>query len=287
MIKNRKLFLSIFYGVFVALASLFFFFDLEISKSLVEDSPNFLYVLLAAVGEFPIYMGPVFFGIVYGITNKSKWSKLGCHFVGLIATYIGLVRLSDGIFEYYFSAQMGAIQNILLAFVSLFLYLSLVLFFNRISFESLMKMKDISLMAFIVSISSFLIVSGMKLFWGRPRYRTLSDDYSEYVNFLTIDAFRNGIPSSEYCSFPSGHTNAATSLLLYALIPFRMTKKKVVKYLVSIFCVFYPFVVAFTRIGIGAHFASDVLFGFGVSFTCLIVTYIIFEKKGWLYVRND
>lgn len=278
--------LSLFYGAFLILAVVFFFFDLEISKVLVSEEENFVYVLLAAIGEFPIYIGPILFGMVYGFIAKTKWTKMLYLFVGLIATYIGVMRLSGGIFEYYLNSEIGLVENILLAIASFLLFLLLFIVFSKIDIKELNKIKDVVLIAFIVSISSFLIVTITKYIWGRPRYRILSTD-EEYVNFLTIDGFRKGIPSDDYRSFPSGHTNASASILVLSLLPARIIGKKWVKYIINIFCILYPIVVAISRIGIGAHYASDVLFGFGISFTCFMITYIIFKKKGWLYVRGD
>ena len=287
MSKKNIIFLSIFYALFILLAVTFFFLDLDISKAMVQENANFLYVLLAAVGEFPIYLGPILFGIVYGFTNETKVGKLISHFVGLIATYVAFIRLSDGIFEHYLNSQLDVVQYALLGVASLLVYLLLFFVGNKIEHDSIYKIRDIALIMLIVSLSSFIMVTGIKYIWGRPRYRILSNDYSEYVNFLTIDGFRNGLPSDDYRSFPSGHTNAATSILVWGLLPARFTSKKWVKYLVNSLCVIYPLIVAISRIGIGAHYASDVLFGFGISFSCFVITYIIFKKKGWLYVRDN
>ena len=81
MNKNYKL---LYYGIctgFVLLAIIFFFCDLDISKALASDNPNFVYQLLAAIGEFPIYIGPILFGLVFSRTIESKCRRLMFGFI--------------------------------------------------------------------------------------------------------------------------------------------------------------------------------------------------------------
>ena len=226
MLKKKVIGIIAFYALVLILATTFFFTDLEISKFMVNDNPNGFYVLMEAIGEFPIYLGPILFGLVYGFTSEIKLRKMLFHFVGLIATYIAFIRLSGGIFECYFNSQLGASQYGLLAVASLLAYLLLFILFNRVKIEDMQKIRDITIMILLVSIASFCMVTIFKYIWGRPRFRILSSDYAEYVNFLTIDGFKNGLPSDDFRSFPSGHTNAATSLIMFGLLPARFTSKK-------------------------------------------------------------
>ena len=64
--------------IFLTLAVVFFFYDLNISIALASDNlsdPNFFLKLCASIGEFPIYVGPMLFGLVYGLTNKTMCIK--------------------------------------------------------------------------------------------------------------------------------------------------------------------------------------------------------------------
>ena len=287
MTKRNKLLLLSGSCVFIVLAILFFFFDLNISKTVVQDNPSFIFLLFAAIGEFPIYLGPILFGLVFGFTSENKNMRLGSHLVGLIGTYFALTRLVNGVFEVFFSSEIGLLQYSLLALASLFLYMFMFIVFNKIDRDNLEKLKDIALIYLIVTISSVALVSVIKFIWGRPRYRILSPDYSEYTNYLVIHGLSNGSIGTDYRSFPSGHTNAATSILILSLIAPRFSSKKWIKYLISGACYLYVLIMAISRVCVGAHYASDVLFGFGISSICFLTTYIIFKKKGWLYVRSN
>ena len=58
-------------------------------------------------------------------------------------------------------------------------------------------------------------------------------------------------------------------------------------YLVLALTGVYTITIAISRVCIGAHYASDVLFGFACTALCFIVTYFIFYKKGWLNARSN
>ena len=286
MSKRRVFFYSLLGLVIIGLASLFFFTDLNISKSFASDNPSFLVTLLDAIGEFPIYFGPLFFALIYGFTTTKKNYKLLFHLFGLVVTYVASVRLIGGIFDSFYSSKLGILQYCLLAVESLLIYLLLMILFSKFKYDNLVKLRGIALVYLIVSASSFAIVTIIKLIWGRMRFFALSSDYHEYTNFLTIN-LGNGLSGSIYNSFPSGHTNAATSSLVLILIPLKLSSKKWLTWITTIITFIYILLVGFSRVRYGVHYASDVLFGFTISICCFIVTCEIFNKKGWLNVRND
>ena len=111
--------------------------------------------------------------------------------------------------------------------------------------------------------------------------RDLSSDYREFTKLFHVNGY-NGNKS-----FPSGHTNAGTTILVLALIIPRFTDKKWVKYLVTVLCFTYILCLQVARIMASAHYASDVLCGFVVSFTTLCVTYKIMKRKGIINVAGN
>lgn len=275
---------------FLALAITFFFTDLNISIALASnnlENPNFFLKIFDALGEFPIYIGPLMFGLVYGMTNKTKVWKLIAHFVGFLVTYIASVRLVGGIFEVFYESELGLFHLSLLAISSLLVYILLFLLFSNFKEENLLRIRDISLIMLIASAASFVIVTGVKYTMGRVRFRALDENYSEFTNFLTIKDFLGGLNGDDHRSFPSGHTGSATCIVMLTLLPMRLANKKWINYLVLGLSLAYAITVALTRVLIGAHYASDVLFGFTCTIVCFILTYFIFYKKGWLNARSN
>jgi membrane-associated phospholipid phosphatase len=206
--------------------------------------------------------------------------------VGLIVTYVASIRLVGGIFESFYSSELSTLQTALLAVSSLLFYVLLFLLFTRFKQENLVKLRDISLIMMLVSAFSFVSVTGIKYIMGRASFRILDENYSEFSNFLTMN-FLRGLEGDGYRSFPSGHTGSATCLLTLFLVPMKLCNKKWVSYLVLGASFVYAVVVALSRIMIGAHYASDVLFGFGCSVVSFAIIYFVFYKKGWLNARGN
>ena len=272
---------------FAILAVIFFFYDLEISRVMVQEKPWFIFTLLAAIGELPIYIGPIMFGVIYGFTSDNKKLKVVFHTIGLVMVYVALIRITTGVFDEIYNSKVGTLQYVLLPIVSLLIYLLIYMFVAKVQEATLFKLRDVALFGTIVSLISFGVVSGMKFLWGRPRYWSLSKDFSEYKNYLTINGISKGLEGNQNRSFPSGHTNSASCIMIIPFIINRITNKKWLNIGAFVACCAYILLVAISRICVGAHYASDVLFGFAINIICFISVYIFLNKKGWLHVRNN
>ena len=107
----------------------------------------------------------------------------------------------------------------------------------------------------------------VKTFWGRVRFKELDAAFSQFTPWYLPQGI-NG-----YDSFPSGH--AAMGWMLLALLILFTNKKPWLKYSVFIIIFMWSVILAQSRVIIGAHYASDVLFG---SFF-MIFTFLFFYKR--------
>lgn len=271
----KKIVLSILIVLFVILCVLFNKYDLDISIYLTQYDNGF-YEFFDDVGEVPIYFGPILFGAIYYTLGKKTFDKCIGTTVSFIAYCIASIKII-GNMDYGINLK----SIILSVCISVILTMTTLLVFSKIKKENLEKIKDLALLGLIVSVVSFLEIQLIKNFWGRVRFRDLSSDYSEFTNLFTI----NGINGNH--SFPSGHTNAGTSILLISLLIPRFTNKKWIKYLTTGLCFAYIAILAFSRIVVSAHYASDVLVGFVVGFTTLCLTYHILNRKGVINASNN
>lgn len=141
------------------------------------------------------------------------------------------------------------LMNFLTSFcnTNIFLIIIITLYFNNIiNFNDL----ELFLLCSLVSIT-------IKLIFKRKR---------PYVANTTIQNLSNSNQLKSVFSmysFPSGHTMEAT---LLALILFK-------KYNNNLFLLF-PIIIGFTRVYLGVHYPSDVLFGILISF--IIFKFILF-----------
>ena len=97
-----------------------------------------------------------------------------------------------------------------------------------------------------------LSVLALKELWGRPRFRDLSEAQTGFSMWLVPQG-----PNGNH-SFPSGHTAFAWMMLpLITLVP---QQRRGTRRLVTVAVVGWGITCALSRVYIGAHFASDVLF---------------------------
>ena len=268
----------IFYGliaIFIGLCVLFNFYDLDISIYLTKYYNGF-YEFFDDFGEMPIYIGPIFFGATFFFLMKTKSQKALCLLITFIAYLIASIKV------FHNKEYSLEITNIVISLlISLGLSLLTIYLFSKIKRETLENIKDLALLWIITSVASLVCVEVIKYSWGRVRFRDLSSDYSEFTRLFHI----NGLTGHK--SFPSGHTNAGTSILLFALLIPRFSGKKWLKYLVASLCFIYIAILAVSRIVVSAHYASDVLVGFVVGFTTICVTYHVLKRKGVLNVASN
>ena len=109
---------------------------------------------------------------------------------------------------------------------------------------------------------NLLFVYLVKIVWGRVRFRDLLEYYSDFTPWYLAQ----GITGNQ--SFPSGH--AAMGFMMIALFVFFADKPFYKRIIVKGLIVTWGLAVCTSRVVIGAHFTSDVLFGAMI----MIVTYL-------------
>lgn len=143
-------------------------------------------------------------------------------------------------------------------------FIVLVLSFGRSERRELQAFAFATILLAIVF--PLLFVSGLKLIVYRVRFRNLLPDHSNFTPWFAspIQVSLN----NSVASFPSGHT-AMAFMLLPVIFLFR---KSAWKYLVAVLVVGWGVFIACSRVVIGAHYASDVLFSacFGAVVTILL-----------------
>ncbi len=122
-----------------------------------------------------------------------------------------------------------------------------------------------------------LIATPLKILWGRIRFRDLAENYSNFTPWY----WPNGITGNQ--SFPSGH--AAMSFIMIVLFVFFMDKPFYKRIILKGLVISWGLAVCASRVVMGAHFTSDVLFGAMI----VIVTYLflINNAKQTLKTETD
>ncbi|HLG31721.1 MAG TPA: phosphatase PAP2 family protein [Ignavibacteriaceae bacterium] len=242
--------------VWVMLAVLTGFFDLEISRSLVNKNSSWA-KFLQDYGMIPGII-VLLFGIYayysYLVTNNSKMRLLKKVFFFIAANLLILYMLDVLITNFTLSEQSGANYYFLISGVSVILNSIIIV---------ILEIKKIKLSDTSINFSKITIALGLwgyiiciqlvKTLWGRVRFRELDDLFSNFTPWFLPQGLTG------YDSFPSGH--AAMGWIILPLMILMNNKNRWLKY--SVFCLIccWAIAVALSRVIIGAHYASDVLFG--------------------------
>jgi membrane-associated phospholipid phosphatase len=258
-VKLSKINLVLIFVVllWIVLAIVFGIYDLQISIAFVDENSiwgNFG----ADYGEVPGYgLIAIALATYLGgfIPNIKKQKILG--YIGII---VGILYLILGLLDDdKTDTAMGAT-----------LILSLLLY---VIFTWNKDWKDYRNLSAVISILSvlnpLLLVQLIKLFWGRVRFRDLSSGFIEFTPWF----IPNGITGN--FSFPSGHTAMGMMFLPLLIIVKDRKFGDPVRILITILVIGWGIFVALSRVVVGAHYTSDILFSSGFA---AVIT-ILFYKK--------
>ncbi|MBY8984335.1 MAG: phosphatase PAP2 family protein [Candidatus Lokiarchaeota archaeon] len=240
--------------LWIILAFIFGFTDLEISIAVVDENSNWGN-FGADYGEPP---GNALIALALTIFLGGFFKKL--HFQKIPA-YISVLV---GILFIVFSNDITDIITGLGLIVPIMIC---VIFTWKKDWSAYRTLSGvISLLAIIFPL---VFVQLIKVFWGRVRFRDLSPGFIEYTPWF----IPQGITGNY--SFPSGHS-AMGWMFLPLLIPLWTKQwKSPIRIIGTIVIIGWGIFVGLSRIAIGAHYASDVLFSTGIA---ILITFLLHQK---------
>lgn len=251
--------------------------DLWISINLYNPNLNWA-IFLEKYGEIPGLIVALLGIHIYIVTIKVSSNIKNIILTGFLLTIGSLITvyiswiISLGITNhtFFFNSNRNVffaaaiLSNIIISFLcrKKYKFSKKSILFSRISFK-------------MFFYGNIIFVFLLKIFWGRIRFRDLGEYYSNFTAWY----IPNGINGNQ--SFPSGH--AAMGFMLLALFIFVMDKPFYKRILFKGLILCWAIVVSLSRVVIGAHFVSDVLFG---SFI-MIITYLFLTHRANKTIKSD
>jgi len=251
--------------------------DLWISINLYN--PNSVWaIILEKYGEIPGLL-VVFIGIhIYIVTLKASSNVKTILFTGLLLTTGSLITI------YILWALALGLSNDTLFFTTNKNYFFLTAIIINIVLSLIFRKKyKFSIKSVLFSRISFkmffygyiLFVQPLKIFWGRIRFRDLTANFSDFSPWY----LPQGINGNQ--SFPSGH--ASMGFMMLALFVFFADKAFYRRIILKGIVISWALAVCASRVVIGAHFTSDVLFG---AFA-IIVSYLFLMNNANKTLKSE
>ena len=244
----------------IILAIIFGFTDVEISIAVVDEASiwgNFG----AEYGEIPGYalIAIALATLLGSLLTNLILQKIPAY-VGIFVGILFIILIDDDRF----------IQTGWSLIISLTIY---VLLTWKKDMKNYRKISGI--IALLAVINPLLFVQITKILCGRIRFRNLTPPgYIEYTPWFLPPGLTTGGNS-----FPSGHA-AMSWMFLPMLIAVKDRKNTdPLKILTLILVIGWGMFVGLSRIAVGAHYASDVLFSTGAAIIATIFLYTRFYRK--------
>lgn len=311
---NKKTFIittSIVWGLLIGIFILGTIFDLQISQLFVDlprgeyYSENIFAVLGEILGEQVLYgfltcaCAIIFFRLLRSPLEKRWLNTLlmvAMCVLGALVGFYCFYKMSKyiGIYTDFGLTEFRAttVGKLALFAMSLVVTFCIFLCFIKVKQETLQDLAKWAIWVLIISAVSNAFVQGLKLFWGRTRFRAMNymndTEFSHYTNWFQINKDRfavvDEVPFLDdfYKSFPSGHSCASASMFLLVLLPCFVKRTNTTGCKIALMttaCV-YTFLVTLSRIVAGAHFFTDVFVGaFSTIIAVFIAKWFFIEKR--------
>ena len=241
--------------VWVLLALVFGFTDLEISKAVVDDSSEWG-IFGRDYGEVPGYaLIAIALSTFLGSFNKNLNLQKIPAYISVIVGVLFIIFAGD-------ETDLYTGWSLIIPMI----------FYAIITWNK--DWKNYRTLAGVISllaiINPLVLIQIIKLLWGRVRFRDLlSPGFVDYTPWF----LPQGITGNQ--SFPSGHAAMGWMFLPLLILVKDRKNTAAVKILVSILILGWGLFVALSRIVVGAHYASDILFSTGFA---AITTLLLYRK---------
>lgn len=261
----------------IVLLLIFTFADLQISMA-VAVKPAIARVL-EILGEIPFTLLATFgCALLVRFRNRKSLPKNIAALLGGGVLFL-LFSVMGGFMTWnYLRRNFGDVPAAAAVVIALVIAAAAIGIALQVPAENRKKALRYAATALLYFLLVIIVMNSLKTIWGRMRFREMTDPVNEFTRWYQICG--RGKFDDAFASFPSGHSmNSAgviLMILLPDLIPALQGKEKMLRIFAYIWCV----TVGFSRVLMGAHFASDVTIGVMLSLLLFEILYTFIYRKG-------
>lgn len=226
-------------------------------------------------GEIPGLIVSLIGIYIYFSSNKlsSNSKRIAAYFFLMLISTAGLIYLNFLITNYAFNVQYKSLYEIILLIAGSALINLTTLLHVKSKLRFSNKQFFFSRILVRMLVFGYLLTNlPLKFLWGRIRFRDFNGDFSNFSAWYIPNGF-NGNDS-----FPSGH--AAMGWILISIFILLSDKPIFRRTAIKTIIISYALILCISRIVVGAHFASDVLFGSMFMISAYVISkHFLFEKQ--------
>lgn len=252
------------------------FYDYQISSTLYNPLSKFG-TFLASYGQLPAMLCFSIGGslLIHYVKDERKTPKrIGGYIGGVVLNVFAIFGVSMDPILYI--EGMNIIVSVVIAIIIVlavdFMMLKLVQDNDR------KMIKKVIIVLIATMFIEIVLINIIKIPWGRPRMRMIMvEEQAVFQPWWVIGSGMKtqlmalGVAAEEFESFPSGHTGNATCAILISILPLISAKFKGKENLLFFTGIAFAFIVAFSRVIMGAHFLTDVTVGMSVTFMISVI----------------
>ncbi|EOH94964.1 hypothetical protein UAW_02043 [Enterococcus haemoperoxidus ATCC BAA-382] len=255
---------KIFFGFVACLLLIFTFTDLQISEMLYNPKSTFGW-FFESFGEVIIALIGCFSTVGMIRTSGKKWS------VGTIL--LGTLFLFDTFMASFLITHYLKLPTFAMGLLGICCVIIFPLIGFNIQPADFEVVRRIAKAGVVISLAPILIVTLVKMLWGRQRFRSMLDPAAEFTPWYVINGFTM---NDDFMSFPSGHSANSATIIWITWLPLWLERLKGRETLLSLISGIWIICVMLSRVIMGAHFASDVLMG-----AAIVLFLNMYLKKKW------
>lgn len=279
--KKNCIIIGLLLFVFMIIGS---FYDYQISTVLLNQKSTFG-ILLASYGQVPAMLcfsiGGTLLMKITSLQNKVKLVISYTFGILLNAFAIMGITMDPMLYMDGMSMALSLIIAVALVLIVDVIFLKLTRNANR---DQLKKFVILILGVVLIEI---ILINIIKVPWARPRMRMIATNgEASFQPWWIIGSnikenlMALGVAAEEFKSFPSGHTGNAACTILLGALPLISNNLKGKEDMLFLIGVAFTFIVAFSRVIMGAHFLTDVTVGMSLTFIIEVILIFILWKRG-------
>lgn len=262
----------LFVGGFAALMALFTFLDLPLSKALFNLGSPFGN-LFAGLAELPCTLIGTFSCAALAVTRPRENKALAALNLVGFGVLMALFALMAGVMPTGYLPLPKAFMLTGLVYAAAAILLAV-----KVSKKQRAALRRAAAVGLLLVLAAVVVINIVKVFWGRPRMRSMADPDSQF----TLWFIPQGFTADDECkSFPSGHSANAACILWITLLPTFLPRLKSPKAFIALNCIAWGWMALsmVSRIIMGAHFATDVTMGAGITVCCFYLLKRAFYRE--------